>query len=173
MPAVKDPKTPQMIVTPPSPEIYELVNPSGSKTKLKVDPKPMNVPSKRAKATINKTKSLFVMTFFSTVHMFTCVCFLRLTKLGASLGPVLMASINPPAIIDTKMHCCRIMLYILCLISSTGLFVVMPLKIKPVCKNASRFPAGTESALSVMTMSLWESGNHLFGIKVVAQTKIG
>jgi len=133
----------------------------------------MNVPSNRAKVTIKKTKSLFEMTFFSTVHMFTCVCFFKLTKLGASLGPDLIASMNPPAIIDTKMHCCKIKSYNLCLISVVGLAVVTPLKIRPVCKNASRFPAGTESALSVITMSLWESGNHLFGSRVVAQTKIG
>lgn len=102
MPVTKDPQTPQIMVTPPSPEIYVLVNPSGSKITLKTEPKPMNVPSNKAKATNKKLKSLFFMTSLSVVHKFCCFGFWRLTKLGACSGYDLMTIINPIAINETK-----------------------------------------------------------------------
>jgi len=173
MPAVKEPKIPQIIVMAPSPESWELVN-FVPKITLKQDPKPMKHPSSRPKAAIKRTKSLFLITVPSTFNILTCSCFFRLTKLGASLGPVLMTRANPTAITVTKTHCCKSNFYKSSSITESGVGLgglsVTPKKTRPVCKNASRLPAGTESAPSVITKSLYESGNHLFGIRVVAQT---
>lgn len=102
MPVMKDPTTPQIMVTPPSPEIYEAVNPSGMNITLSVEPKPMNVPSNIPKASNKKQKSLFLTTVSSVFPKFSCFLSLRLTRLGAWSGFALMTNAKPKAIKVTK-----------------------------------------------------------------------
>lgn len=102
MPAMKDPTTPAIMQTPPSPEIYVPENPSGVNITLSTEPKPMNVPFNIPKVSIKKTKSLFLMTFISVAPRFSCFFFLRLTRLGACSGSDLMTSANPTDINVTK-----------------------------------------------------------------------
>jgi len=101
MPVSNDPKTPQIMVMPPSPEIYELVNPFGSNITLKTEPKPMNVSSSIANTAAKNIKSLFFTTYLIVTPRFCCFGFLRLTRLGACSGSDRMTSINPKVITVT------------------------------------------------------------------------
>ena len=169
-PVANDPNTPIIIVTPPIPEISVLLNPRGSKRTLKTDPNPTKTPSNIIKTISRNRKFLLTMTCFRTKHMPVNYFFFKLTRLGGLDGSDLIASAKMTVIIEMNISWVQIIWSILCFISAGGLYLVTPLHSSPVYKNASKLPAGTESAQIAMAKSLSESGNHLLQIWVIEHT---